>query len=189
MNDLTAAHLFDGQGEAFAALAKKAQRYAEYGCGASTVWVAENTGAAIKSVDTSQEWVDAVHAQVAPRAHFDLATIDLGPVKNWGWPLSYAHKERFRDYFFYIWNDDYRPDLVLIDGRFRLACFFACMLKAEPGTTIIFDDYTDRPHYHLAADVLKPVEIRGRQAIFLIPNTLDKDLAKTLLNKFEYVMD
>jgi hypothetical protein len=38
-----------------------------------------------------------------------------------------------------------KPDLVLIDGRFRLACFLHPLLAAAPGTPILFDDYTNRP--------------------------------------------
>ena len=40
------------------------------------------------------------------------------------------------------------PDLVLVDGRFRAACFLASLLFARPGAVILFDDYVDRPFYH-----------------------------------------
>ena len=36
------------------------------------------------------------------------------------------------------------PDVILIDGRFRVASFLAVILNASKPCTIIFDDYIDR---------------------------------------------
>jgi protein O-GlcNAc transferase len=36
------------------------------------------------------------------------------------------------------------PDVVLIDGCFRVACFLACWANIQRPTTVIFDDYTER---------------------------------------------
>ena len=60
------------------------------------------------------------------------------------------------------------PDLVLIDGRFRVACLMATVLHTKPGTTILFDDYYDRPYYQVTEPMLTPVDRHDRMAEFVV---------------------
>jgi hypothetical protein len=46
----------------------------------------------------------------------------------------------------YLQHGNVKPDLVLINSRFRLACFMHSLLAADPGTPLLFDDYTNRHH-------------------------------------------
>jgi hypothetical protein len=61
--------------------------------------------------------------------------------------------------------------MVLIDGRFRAGCFGATLLNAKDYTVILWDDYVDRPEYHLVEEVTKPVALFGRMARFEIEPT------------------
>ena len=163
----------------------KAERYAEYGVGASTIYIAKNFTCEIRAVESDREFAKIIADQVQGRA--TILCPDLGPTKEWGYLNSYSHRENYSDYFFSIFSD-YNPDLIYIDGRFRVACFFASLLKGAPGTAIIFDDFPHRFEYHIVLEILKPVKISERAALFEIPNDLDKDSIKRLLDKFEYVM-
>jgi hypothetical protein len=58
-----------------------------------------------------------------------------------------------------------------------------------PGTHLLFDDYTDRPEYHLVEEFIKPVQTCGRQALFTIPEQLDQQLILTTARQFCYVLD
>jgi len=80
---------------------------------------------------------------------------------------------------------------VLIDGRFRVACFLTSILHAEPPCRILFDDYRKKERYHVVERILSPVDFCGRQALFEVPprDQLDTGLASTLLDRFAYVMD
>ena len=40
-------------------------------------------------------------------------------------------------------------DLVLIDGRFRVACCLKCYDIVKDTCLIAFDDFLVRPHYHI----------------------------------------
>ncbi len=181
--------LFDGDDALFKQVARSAQNYLEYGCGASTIWMAEHTQAHIVSVDTSSDWSNSVNQRLTNRPNCHVTHTDLGPIENWGRPIGYTHKDRFQNYFFDIWDRSNDTDLVLIDARFRVACFCASAIRAKPGTRIMFDDYTDRNYYHLVETILKPTQTCGRQALFEVTETIDKTSAQALLNKFEYVMD
>jgi hypothetical protein len=61
----------------------------------------------------------------------------------------------------------------MIDGRFRVACFLTSLIYAQPQTVILFDDYEDRPVYHVVEKHLKPVLMAGRMAKFIVPDGVD----------------
>ena len=88
-----------------------------------------------------------------------------------------------------MWNFKLKADVVLIDGRFRVASFLFSLMKAKEGSVIIFDDFMNRPHYHVVEEVLEVHENFGRQAVFKVPKVFNKKLAEELLKKFIYVMD
>lgn len=181
--------LFDGHETLFMEKVEGVSTYGEYGAGQSTMWMASNTNATVYSVDTSKEWVDKVNTAVENNTNVDLRWVDLGPVKNWGTPISYERREHIIDYVQSIWVREEKPSLVLVDGRFRVACFLYSLLHGEPGTQILFDDYNHRPHYHVVEECVKPTLQQGRHAYFVTPETFDRELASELLQRFLYVMD
>jgi hypothetical protein len=183
--------LFDGDDALFKKSVHKDSIYAEYGCGASTVWVSNYVGCRVLSVDSSAHWTKEVRRQCADVSRLSLHLSDLGPVGEWGRPRSYEKHQNFKDYTDWIWAQPDTPSIVLIDGRFRVCCFLTCLLNAVPGTVIIFDDYVNRSEYHYIEKYLKPHEVCGRQAFFIVP---DRD--KTKLDgirrdteRFRFVME
>jgi hypothetical protein len=71
-------------------------------------------------------------------------------------------------------------DLVLIDGRFRVACALRTISEAVKRNTsirILVDDYLDelepRPHYHVIEQYAPMTSSAGRMAVFdITPETL-----------------
>lgn len=181
--------LFDGDDVLFKRVARNAKSYVEYGCGSSTIWMAENTDAKICAVDTSADWAERTNQNLKQKLDCAVTHIDLGPIGAWGRPAGYTQCDKFQNYFFNVWDNAPDADMVLIDGRFRVASFCASVIRAKPGTLILFDDYTNRPYYHLVETILPPTEFCGRQALFKITDKADKQTASNLLEKFEYVMD
>src|SRR5699024_4064786 len=106
---------------------------------------------------------------------------------------SYTKMDNFDSYFNWIWKQKEKPDVVLIDGRFRVACFLTSVLYANPNTKIIFDDYTDRTYYHIVETVLpkKDLNFNTRQALFIVPHLTNEQRATalSLLDNFKFVMD
>ena len=80
-------------------------------------------------------------------------------------------------------------DLVLIDGRFRVACFLTTLRYANPKTKIYFDDYLTRPFYHEVEEFEVPIEETTRAAVFIVNGSYDIEKLDYLINKFEYVFD
>lgn len=183
--------LFDGDDAMFKQVASSARTYGEYGCGASTVWMANHTGCRILSVDTSREWLDTVRQKVGTAERVQLHHAELGAIGNWGRPLSYERDDNFGDYTDWLWAQDVSPDVVLVDGRFRVCCFLSSLSKAGKDTQILFDDYIDRPHYHFVERFLAPVRICGRQALFSAPGreAVDPAALSRAIDQFRFVMD
>jgi hypothetical protein len=165
-----------------AALLEQTRVYVEFGAGGSTVLAATSGVSEIHSVDSDTEFLDAVKARVleeSGRIVFEAHYVDIGPTKEWGWPIDSSKASQWPRYCQAPWKSlgarRSRPDLVLIDGRFRVACFLATLLNADFGTHVLFDDYFDRPHYHLVEAHLRPVERAGRLAHFIVGNNLDRE--------------
>ena len=181
--------LFEGDCSLFKKHLNDCKVYGEYGMGQSTLWVFQNTDSEILAVDTSQDWVNKVKSKINSDPRVKINWVDLGKIGRWGRPKSYVKRKFIYDYLDFLWKDDIKPEIVLVDGRFRVACFLYSLLKGKPGTKIFFDDYTNRPYYHVVEEYLKPIETSGRQALFLIPEGLDYNKIKLTMEHFVHVMD
>ena len=184
--------LFDGDDELFKRTLRQTHVYGEYGCGKSTSWVLRNCDIPVVSVDTSRTWVETVKAgNLSTSVNLDVQHIDLGDVGTWGRPVGYAKRKSFHLYTDSLWRRETRPDTVLIDGRFRVCCFFTVLKYAAEGTKIIFDDYTIRPYYHVVEDYVPRQEVCGRQALFLVPppGDIDTERLEADIAAFRHVMD
>ena len=93
--------------------------------------------------------------------------------------VSNEHWNRYHTYPLMPWvlirSRGLVPDLVLVDGRFRVACFLASILYARPGCRILFDDYAERSYYHTVTRFVPPARMIERMAEFSVPQTLDRD--------------
>lgn len=152
----------------------EANCFLEYGAGGSTMFAANIGIETIYSVESDRGFLDAVKTAVAEAGsgatlidHY----VDIGPTGAWGNPKDSSKATSWPLYASSIWSKILEdgaemPDLVLIDGRFRVACFLATLMFAKTGTMILFDDYHDRPHYHVVEKYLKPFFRSGRMAEF-----------------------
>jgi len=154
----------------------RAKVYLEYGAGGTTALAARMNVENIISIETSAEWASSTELKIAPlpsNSNLHLSWVDVGPTREWGYPATENAWKRFWKYPHRPWEISRRynlkPDLILIDGRFRIASFLTSLIYVEHGATILFDDYADRPHYHRIERILKPTELVGRMAIFNTP--------------------
>lgn len=159
----------------------QAKTYLEYGMGGTTVRAAEVGVADIVSIESDPVWFDLVRHQLGKsgldRKH--LIRADIGVTGEWGFPTG---DEGWRNYARYVldpWiicqEQRLKPDLVLIDGRFRLACSLAALLHAQTGACILFDDYADRPYYRSLESFVRCQCMVDGMAEFIVPADLQRD--------------
>lgn len=142
-------------------------RVFEYGSGASTVWLARRSAEVI-SVEHDADFAAVLRSVLAesdlPGA---VRLIEVSPVENTTTVVpSQRRGERGRDYADYVASIDQTDgefDLVVVDGRARVACMEAAVRRLAPGGLIIFDD-SQRPRYRegIEASGLRVRRMRGR---------------------------
>jgi len=158
--------------------------YLEYGAGGSTVMASDLGVPVVLSVESDRDWLAAVGRKLARRSKGSEVIqlhIDLGPIKDWGFPVADTHWKNYSNYPLLAWEECIRrslkPDLVLIDGRFRVASFMATLLFAQPGCRILLDDYGDRPDCKVVERFVRPEAMAGRMGEFVVPADLPRDQA------------
>jgi hypothetical protein len=147
----------------------------EYGSGGSTVLAAEQPGKTVLSVESSRDWARMMRDWFAanPPAKGSAAHViwsDIGPTKEWGHPVDESEWRRWPRYPLEVWElPEFRqPDVVLVDGRFRVGCALAAAFLSEQPLTLLFDDYGPREHYHKVEQFLGRPQMTGRMARFEI---------------------
>ena len=143
----------------------------EYGSGGSTLLAADNASATVFSVESDAKWLDMMRNWFSAhpaKARMTLHHADIGPTKAWGMPTNERHCRRWPAYPNSVWDLGHfrQPDTVLIDGRFRLACFLTVLIRSTAPVRVLWDDYGDRPAYHEAEAFVKPSRMIGRMAEF-----------------------
>lgn len=161
----------DAEAAAVRAAYRGARVILEYGSGGSTVIAAENPKARVFSVESDAAWVQMMETWFAANpavADLTLVHADIGPTKQWGMPENNRRVAQWAGYPNAVWErpDFQQPDVVLIDGRFRLACFLTVLFRTKAPVTVLWDDYIDRPGYHRAEKLLRPLTFHGRMAQF-----------------------
>lgn len=155
--------------------------FLEYGAGGSTRLAARLGVRDIYSVESDRKFLGAVgnilHEDDSPST-FHPVFADIGPTKEWGNPVDNSGARRWPDYPLGVWEllrtDQVMPDLILVDGRFRLACTLASLLHAPAGTTIMIDDYVKRErHYQAFTRHAKIKQFVTRCAIIEVPERID----------------
>lgn len=145
----------------------------EYGSGGSTLLAAEQPGKLVFSVESDRSWAIRLQHEIDKRELPSAATVyhvDIGPTGDWGRPVNGESWMRFHKYPMAIWEEPFfrQPDVVLVDGRFRPACFMAAAICSNRPVTVLFDDYIKRKAYHCVEDFVKPSKRVGRMALFQV---------------------
>jgi hypothetical protein len=148
-----------------------AQVILEYGSGGSTVLAGGLDGKVVFSVEGDRKWLRMMRRwfrENPPAASVHLHWADIGPVKRWGIPRGEDSFRKWPDYALSVWDrpDFVQPDTVLIDGRFRLGCFLATLMRLSGPAVVLFDDYFPRKPYRAAEEFAAPVARIGRMARF-----------------------
>lgn len=178
--------------------AKGSNHIIEYGTGGSTVLALRNKSNTVIGVDTDKNWLDAVDREISRmpvHGKFYPLHIDLGPTGPWGYPTQQDLRtvKNYPKYALEPWSEAMKssliPNLVLIDGRFRVACLIASLLLCQSDTIVMFDDYTDRPPYQVVEKVIKPADIIGRMAVFHLTPRQTMELTIEMISLAGYFME
>ncbi|MBP0444525.1 hypothetical protein J8J14_06995 [Roseomonas sp. SSH11] len=149
-------------------LASGRRRYAEFGTGGSTLLAARQGFDLMVGVESDPAWARTVRedeevAAVIAAGRASILHADIGPVGAWGSPVDRNAIRPWPNYIARMWEEWDRlgtfPDLVFVDGRFRVACCLSTALLAAahrgqhpPPLVMIHDVGERRPNYDRALD-------------------------------------
>lgn len=173
-------------------LLQKSNFYVEYGSGGSTI-AAAKLGKNFASYESSEKFLKLVSKKIIQLGKFDHQCMDLksiyfGPTRTWGIPFPYAlskfiFRKGMQKYSNPHWEKTKQfPDLILIDGRFRVACALKAIksLKNQDNWVLIVDDYLGREEYKIIEEFSDLDAIIGTTAFFS-KKLFSKDIDKAIV--------
>ena len=117
--------------------------YFEFGSGGSTN-IASYFKIKTYSVESDVKW----HEKLKIKGIIaNYITIDLHST-NAGYPGNDTSVENWKEYI-QAYKKEYNADIILIDGRFRVACALDIFSKIRNDTLILIHDYNNRKQYHI----------------------------------------
>jgi hypothetical protein len=187
---------FDEQGTAyFCERLESARNYLEYGSGGSTI-LANRLVNTLVSVDSDAGFLADVRRKLAEegrRAMARLIHVNIGLTYDWGMPVftkpTRRRVRRWEDYptapWRYLRSIGQQPDLILVNGRFRVACVLESLLSLSPlsNTQILLDDYAERPHYQ-AVERFADLEMVGRMAVLRPRRLIDRIQIRRMVRQY-----
>jgi protein O-GlcNAc transferase len=180
-------HMLEDEFQLFSETVKPAKRYFEFGSGGSTTYVAMNTDAIIYSVDSQKGWLDKIAKYVGPRDNITYKYVDIGPLGGWGRPKDESKKHLWPNYSDTLQDSGFKPDLVLVDGRFRTACIFKTIIYSADNDIhpkIILHD-CKRKEYHVTYEYLNKIKQTSRLCVFEIKEGVNLKEINSLIPKYE----
>lgn len=172
----------------------KANIYFEYGSGGSTYQASiRDNIRKIYSVESDISWQNKLKQIIKNKdVSYIFNAMDTQP-NNWGQPGINATNKQKCDYSGHITkltrDEQYDIDLVFIDGRFRAACCLKCFDVINNNCLIAFDDFLNRPQYHVVLDYFDIIDktIDNRMVILKKKNNISVPLE--IINKYELIKD
>lgn len=144
----------------------------EYGSGGSTLLAAEHASVAVIAVESDAEWSQRMQDWFTahpPAVPVHIRHANIGPTGKWGFPSDKSHARHWPAYALAVWDAGLpHPDVVLVDGRFRLACMLATLFRIAKPVRLLCDDYLMRPAYHLFEKLVGQPDMTGRMAAFTL---------------------
>ena len=169
----------------------KTNYYLEYGCGYSTyqAYITNNIKQII-SIESDIEWIDKLknivnNYEKITFYHIDMKTLpntlgNPGPNSNLDDWIRYSDVIKTLDY-----NLLSKIDLILIDGRFRVACCLKCYNFINDNCLIIFNDFLNRKSYHIVLDYFEIIDKSVDNKMVVLKKKNGNNPPTELIEKYE----
>lgn len=148
---------------------KRTKLFLEFGSGGSTI-LCNSLGVPGISVESDRFFAAAVRDALPDPRITRIIVPRMGLTREWGMPV-FRRRKKGRRYVEAPFErlDGLFPDLIFVDGRYRVACALMSARKAAAaaaGARLLMDDYSGRPEYHVLEDHLGEPDRIGRSALF-----------------------
>lgn len=163
--------------KAFLYFMKPGNIYFEFGSGGSTN-IASYYKLKTYSVESDSKW----HKLLKTNGIIaNYITVDLHATSA-GYPGNDTNINDWKKYI-QAYKEEYNADIILIDGRFRVACALDIFSKIRNDTLIFIHDYKNRKEYHLLERYYIKIKDWDTLALFIKNSNIDS-INKNIYNKY-----
>lgn len=174
-----------------------AAKVLEFGSGGSSQFFLEHQVRSLMSIESDKLWLEKLLTNPAVFTYHQNGVwtplhINIGPVGEWGVPLYKHPKVNWLDYHQHCWrvSKDNSFDLVLIDGRFRVACTCQTLLRCKnENVLLVIHDFWNRPVYHIVLDFLEVADKADTLAVCKLKKNLDWRKLALVLQHYQLIWD
>ena len=156
--------------------------YFEFGSGGSTN-VASFYNLTVYSVESDKMWHNKLKDS-GIKANY--ITIDLKAHGHLGYPGKGTTVEDWKKYI-QAYKSEYIADIVLIDGRFRVACALDIFPKIRSYTIVLMHDY-NRKYYHIVENYYIKIQMWDTLASFVKRPNINS-IPEDIYNKYIYIAE
>jgi hypothetical protein len=173
----------------------KATVYFEYGSGGSTYQVSLRPNIQkIYTVESDKTWMNKLNSIIKNNTKITYIYNEMGTKPHtWGYPSRRCLKSNLINYSEHIRNlgieERSKIDLVMIDGRFRVACCLKCFDIINDGCFIAFDDFLNRKKYHIILVYYEIVEKTEDKRMVILRKKKNISIPDELIKKYELIPD
>jgi hypothetical protein len=173
----------------------KATVYFEYGSGGSTYQVSLRPNIQkIYTVESDKTWMNKLNSIIKNNTKITYIYNEMGTKPHtWGYPSRRCLKSNLINYSEHIRNlgieERSKIDLVMIDGRFRVACCLKCFDIINDGCFIAFDDFLNRKKYHIVLNYYDIVEKTEDKRMVILRKKKNVSIPDDLIKKYELIPD
>ena len=168
--------------------------YAEFGMGGSTLLALESGVRDIVSVESNDDWIKHVENDPNVRnyvnqgARLQTVYVDIASdPNNWGMPRDQSKRENWPLYSSALDGKlNATFDVILVDGRFRVACALKSIKLMNEKTLLLIHDYVQRPRYHQVEQFLDKVNTIDTLCVFRKKCAVDDELLAKAIEKNIY---
>jgi len=163
--------------KAFCSFMKPGNIYFEFGSGGSTN-IASFYNVKTYSVESDVKW----HKKLKDNnIKANYITIDLN-VQWAGYPGQKVNIEKWKRYI-QAYKKEYNANIILIDGRFRVACGLDIFPKIKNDCIVLIHDYTKRIQYHFLENYYFKIKTWDNLAAFIKRPNIN-NIPKNIYDKY-----
>jgi hypothetical protein len=173
---------------------KNANSYFEFGSGGSTYKAIQNKNVKkVYSVESDVDWFNKVNSAInSNKLNFILVDLKCVP-NNWGNPGVNSKKDDWVKYSSSLCNlnkeEILNINLILIDGRFRVACCLKCFDVINDDCLIIFDDFLNRPNYSIVLNFFDIINKTKDKHMVILKKKKVSSPTIELIQKYEMITE
>lgn len=143
---------------------QRAENYFEYGAGGSTLLACKVSSIQrIRTIEANALFLEGlINNSTCLQSslntnRFQPKIVDIGPLGDYSNPVDDTSRDLWPRYSESILEESSRkPDVILVDGRFRVASTLLSLLTVRENGVVLIHDFFIRPQYY---EVLKYVDI------------------------------